>query len=292
MRKIIDENGIEGIDFITCKICSEKLTQLNHRHLLSHDISSKDYKIKFNVESLTCKKYSRSRENTFFNKYGAKNQFGRKDVRIDKLKQSVNHKKSILEKYGIENISQLKEVKDKKRINCFEKYGYDCNLAAQNKQKSYDIYSKKMNETDIEKIKQYRLFELKIYKNMSGYIRSIIKIEKTFKDLPYSRDELINHLISTTPEGFKWQDYLDRKLQLDHIIPVSVYYYKSAEDEEFIKCWSLRNLRLCEAMENRSKSDHIDYELIKKHNIFDLLPAYMIGTLYSQRQPVEAVTQE
>lgn len=40
------------------------------------------------------------------------------------------------------------------------------------------------------------------------------------------------------------------KWQIDHIIPQSTFKYKSMKDEEFIKCWSLNNLRPLSAKQN------------------------------------------
>ena len=40
------------------------------------------------------------------------------------IKQRVkNYKESVMNKYGVENINQLQEIKEKKIVNCLKKYG-------------------------------------------------------------------------------------------------------------------------------------------------------------------------
>lgn len=45
-----------------------------------------------------------------------------------------------------------------------------------------------------------------------------------------------------------------------------------SKEENIEKCWNPRNLRLFPAKDNISKGNNLDYGLIAKHNIFDLLP--------------------
>lgn len=49
-------------------------------------------------------------------------------------------------------------------------------------------------------------------------------------------------------------------------------YKKVNEYKEFLKCWNYRNLRIIPALENLSKSDKLNIELVDKYNIKDLLP--------------------
>jgi len=74
--------------------------------------------------------------------------------------------------------------------------------------------------------------------------------------LPYTIDELKNHLESLFESWMNWNnrgiykisewndnDQSTWKWQLDHIIPQSDLPYVSMEDDNFKKCWSLENLR-------------------------------------------------
>ncbi len=90
---------------------------------------------------------------------------------------------------------------------------------------------------------------------------------KKFEDyVGYSYDELIKYLnISKKTKGF----------HVDHIIPKSLYNLKN--EEEIRKCWSLKNLRLISEEENLLKGDTVNWQLIKEHNLYDILPEEMIN---------------
>lgn len=115
-------------------------------------------------------------------------------------------------------------------------------------------------------------------------IKERLKIDKIKQNgkllediLGYSLKELwdkISSEIDNAKDGF-----LNRSLELDHIIPVSAYNIHNISDSEFKKCWSINNLRLITKEENRKRlRKRIDFELVKKYNIKDLLPEDPIKT--------------
>lgn len=69
----------------------------------------------------------------------------------------------------------------------------------------------------------------------------------------YTTEDLMAHLIKTMPKGYTWDDYLNGKLHIDHIIPKSVFNFKTPEDIDFKRCWELKNLQLLPAKENIRK---------------------------------------
>ena len=75
---------------------------------------------------------------------------------------------------------------------------------------------------------------------------------KTFEALPYTPQELRQHIENQFDEKMNWDNYGDY-WQIDHIIPQAALPYKSLEEENFQKCWALENLRPLEATENMSK---------------------------------------
>lgn len=77
--------------------------------------------------------------------------------------------------------------------------------------------------------------------------------------LGYTLSELIDHLMTTMPSGYTWQDFVDAKLEIDHIRPISSFRFESAECAEFRECWSLSNLQLLPAAENNRKKDRLDW---------------------------------
>ena len=140
----------------------------------------------------------------------------------------------------------------------------------------------KLNNKEKEKAsrrrrdRERRDFDLnfKLRKNISRIIRKCIKKNKSGlhweKIVGYSLNDLISYFKNTS--NYLIEDYLNGKLHIDHIIPVSAYSFSSYEDEEFKKCWNLRNLRLIPAKENLTKNAKLDTILIEKYGIKDLMP--------------------
>lgn len=73
----------------------------------------------------------------------------------------------------------------------------------------------------------------------------------------YKLKDLIKHLKKTMPEGYNWRDYLEGKLHIDHIIPISAFNYEKPEHTDFKRCWSLNNLRLLTVRENLIKHNKL-----------------------------------
>ena len=80
--------------------------------------------------------------------------------------------------------------------------------------------------------------------------------KSTFTKLPYTPQELVEHLESQFDEQMSWENY-GRYWEIDHIYPQSRLTFTSLEDENFQKCWALENLRPLEKDANRRKSDKI-----------------------------------
>jgi hypothetical protein len=78
----------------------------------------------------------------------------------------------------------------------------------------------------------------------------------TFEHLPYTPQELVQHIESQLQEGWSWDNY-GSEWQIDHIYPQSKLPYDSLEHPNFQKCWALENLCPLGSEENRSKSDKI-----------------------------------
>lgn len=90
--------------------------------------------------------------------------------------------------------------------------------------------------------------------------------------LPYSLDEYVEHLRTTIPNGYTWEDFMQGNLEIDHIIPQSAYRFIDFFDADFIKCWDKKNLQLLPCKENASKGGKILMDLIKEKDITHLLP--------------------
>lgn len=107
----------------------------------------------------------------------------------------------------------------------------------------------------------------KIQNQVSNSIRSIIrkrhgvKCGKTFDHLPYTPQQLKEHLESLWEPWMNWDNYGGRMndkrttWHIDHIIPHSSFNYTSLEDEQFKKCWILSNLKPMEKIANVKKGN-------------------------------------
>ena len=71
--------------------------------------------------------------------------------------------------------------------------------------------------------------------------------------LGFTVKQLKESLTKTMPKGYTWQDFLDGKLDIDHIKPVKKFNYNNTEDKEFKECWNINNLRLLTVYDNRSQ---------------------------------------
>jgi hypothetical protein len=91
----------------------------------------------------------------------------------------------------------------------------------------------------------------KIKKNVSRSIGHVIvkNGKSTFKYLPYTSQELRQHLENQFDDKMTWENY-GTYWQIDHIIPHSLFKYLSMEDGAFQECWALNNLRPLEAHQN------------------------------------------
>jgi len=97
----------------------------------------------------------------------------------------------------------------------------------------------------------------RLNKRISNRVRRSLKgtkIGRRWKDLlGYDVADLEKQLLSTMPEGYTWQDFVDGKLHVDHIKPISAFNFDSPEHPEFAECWALDNLQLLTAFDNMSK---------------------------------------
>ena len=108
----------------------------------------------------------------------------------------------------------------------------------------------------------------KIRKAWSGAIRKALKrnhIDKAGRPSDmlagYSIDAIEKRLKSTLPTGYDWErDFVKGKgvLHIDHIIPVSLFNFKTIDDPGFKQCFALKNLQLLPAIENIQKGAKLE----------------------------------
>lgn len=121
-------------------------------------------------------------------------------------------------------------------------------------------YNKRKNEKAKKRNKIDLKFNLsnRISRAMRGCLKGSNKAGRHWETLVnYTLNDLTKRLKSTMPKGHTWQDFLNGKLHIDHIIPQSTFNYTKPEDEDFQKCWALGNLQLLTREENLKKSNKI-----------------------------------
>lgn len=115
----------------------------------------------------------------------------------------------------------------------------------------YNRYDKERKKIDIK----YHLD-----KNIRIRVWQALKAKKAgqgWKNLVgYEVEDLISHLEKQFDDKMTWENY-GSYWQIDHIKPISLFKYKTAEDTEFKKCWALENLQPLEAKENLRKGNRI-----------------------------------
>lgn len=106
-----------------------------------------------------------------------------------------------------------------------------------------------------------------IRKNRNGFIWE--------KFVGCSLDELKLHIEKQFDENMSWDNY-GSYWGIDFIIPKSLYKY-NINSPELKKCWSLKNLRPLEINKCRHRKKEIDFNLVEKYSLYDILP---IGILH------------
>lgn len=153
-----------------------------------------------------------------------------KNNREKKLKQNGRH----YQKYKDRMIKEAKEY-------------------YQNHKKEIAEYCKRKYKTD---------FKYNLNSRIKNEINRSLKYNKKGRKwenlVGYTVDDLLNHLEKTMPKSYTWQDFLEGRLHIDHIIPKSVFNYTKSENPDFKKCWALSNLRLLPAKENKIKFNKLD----------------------------------
>lgn len=155
--------------------------------------------------------------------------------------------------------------KNKEKINEYSKSWYKENKEHRKQ------YMKEYRDKNIEKIrKTKRDYERNrksrdpLYKLISNFRTAIYQVLKEsntekndhyFDILPYSPEELINHLEKQFKDDMTWDNY--GIWHVDHKLPITSFNIQEMGDEEFMKCWSLDNLQPMWGEENIRKSNKL-----------------------------------
>jgi len=89
-----------------------------------------------------------------------------------------------------------------------------------------------------------------------GMLNGREKSSATFDALPYTPEQLKEHLEKQFQPGMSWDNY-GSEWDIDHIYPQSLLPYDSFDHPNFQRCWSLDNLQPLDKIANIKKSNKI-----------------------------------
>lgn len=171
-----------------------------------------------------------------------------KNKKIYWQKYYQNHKKEFSKRYKIwckNNPDRVKEL-GRKSVKSWR---------MRNPQKKRDVENKyKRKRIKIDP--KFRL-DQNISRVLNASLKGL-KAEVSWQKLVgYSINELIIHLEKQFDEKMCWNNY-GSYWHLDHKRPKSWFKYDNSNDEEFKKCWELKNLQPLEAKENIKKKNYYE----------------------------------
>lgn len=116
----------------------------------------------------------------------------------------------------------------------------------------------KRNRERIQRDSRYRLrvrFSSMFSRRMKRHAVGTRGGRSCFSALPYTVEELIEHLEGLFLPGMSWANY--GQWHVDHRRPDSLFEYKSTSDQEFQECWALSNLQPMWALDNIRKGNKV-----------------------------------
>ena len=168
-------------------------------------------------------------------------------------------------KGGKKIASQKYQLKNQKKLSEYHKEWQ------KNNRDKLNSYHKEWRENNIDKHRETKREYQKhkrhtdpIYKLISNFRTAIYQVLKEnnvtknghyFDVLKYTPEELISHLESKFIDGMTWDNY--GEWHVDHVKPISSFNIIEIGDEEFMKCWVLKNLQPLWGVENIKKSNKL-----------------------------------
>ena len=127
---------------------------------------------------------------------------------------------------------------------------------------SGNIYcSKKCSSIAVQKPGWKETKNFKVHSSISRMVWRTLKGTKNYRSwqslVGYKKADLIKHLEQLFQDGMSWGNY-GPIWHIDHIVPRSVFNFEKPEDEDFKKCWALKNLQPLWARENIIKSNKLE----------------------------------
>ena len=224
---------------------------------------SEFYKNKSKADGLACECKECSAKKGF--NYYKNNKEVEKQRRKDWYEKNKEQVKKRVREYHHTNKDRINEYRRndedyKKRKKEVRKIWYQRNREKVLQQakiaRQKDKYKQKRNARFRQRRKEDPKFRLDC--NFSSQICDALQGRKAGhswqSQVGYSLKELTEHLECQFDSNMTWENY-GSYWHVDHIIPRSHFKYQSSKDREFLRCWSLENLRPLEAKENIRKGN-------------------------------------
>jgi hypothetical protein len=175
-----------------------------------------------------------------------------REKRREKIKEYAHNNKERLQQY-----KKRWRLENKEKTKEYNKMYWQENKDILRKYQGI-YYQKNKERFNAWTRKRRKGLEYKLNYRISGQIYKALKNNKAGRKwetlVGYTLNDLYKRLEKTMPEGYTWNDYLEGRLHIDHIIPVSAFNFDSPEHVDFNRCWALENLRLLPAKDNLVKN--------------------------------------
>tara|TARA_R100000234_G_scaffold106246_1_gene76792 strand:+ start:733 stop:1269 length:537 start_codon:yes stop_codon:yes gene_type:complete len=138
-------------------------------------------------------------------------------------------------------------------LNEFSRNIVSSSSAKKRRKREKDKYNKDATFRINDCVKsRFRQLVTKIRKN-----KSVDRNALFHSDLPYTNGDLIQHLENQFEEGMSWENNTAVGWHLDHIRPKASYSFTNTQDDMFLECWGLDNLRPLWADQNMGRETYI-----------------------------------
>jgi len=268
-KQKVGKYGVRG----SCKLCNSKK---NKKYYQENKEQRSEYHKKWRDENKELLKEKKR-------KYREEN---KENIKIKMKKYREENKDKIKErskKYYEENKEKIKEHNKKWRDENKEFVKEQSKKWRDENKDKIKERNKKYRELNKDNVREFNKeycrerrkndFGFKIKQNIHSrfYIgfrnQQLKKSNSFFRYTGIKYSEYIEHLKNDP----LWDDFCEgENIHIDHIIPCAVYDFTNKEHIK--KCWNTDNLRLLDGIENMSKNDTLDFDLIEEYDIFHLLP--------------------
>jgi len=174
-------------------------------------------------------------------------------LREKSQKRRIENKEVIREKKRQEYIKDRDRLLKKQAL-------WRLNNLERNRQNARDSYLRRKDDVIARQVKKRAADpKLRLNHSFSSRMRFSLRDGKNGRSweklVGYTLDELIYHLESLFRNDMTWDNYGCGGWHVDHIKPVSKFFYETANDPQFKECWALKNLQPLWESENWIKND-------------------------------------